>query len=132
MTTETVLRLFLDECVPDGVGRVFSDSGHYVIYLREAGATGSPDPLVCALAEENDAILVSLDGDMKQIAKNNGVAKRRFNKLSLIKFSCETVKAAERAAAAMSVIQHEWERGAGTNGRRVFVEIYPATISIKR
>lgn len=132
MTSQITLRLFLDECVPDGVGRVFSDSGHHVIFLRQAGATGSPDQLVCTLAEENDAILVSLDGDMKQLARNNGVGKKRFSRLSLIKFSCETAKAAARASDAMSIILHEWERSLGANGRRVFVEIYPAAISIKR
>lgn len=132
MTKKTTLRIFLDECVPDGVGRVFSDSGHHVIHLRQAGATGSPDPLVCTLAQENDAILVSLDGDMKQLAKGNGVNKKRFARLSLIKFSCETAKAALRAADAMSIILHEWERSQGSNERRLFVEIYPAAISIKR
>jgi predicted nuclease of predicted toxin-antitoxin system len=132
VTEKIRLRLFLDECVPDSVGRVFSDAGHHVIYLRDAGARGSPDPLVCTLAEANEAILVSLDGDMKQLAKENGISKKRFINLSLIKFSCETVKAAQRAADAMSVIEHEWRRSRDHDGRRVFVEIYPGTISIKR
>ena len=132
MTQRPKLRIFLDECVPDGVWRIFSDCGHYVIYLREAGATGSPDPLVCTLAEENDAILVSLDGDMKQIAKGQGVSNKRFAMMSLIKFSCESAKAAARAADSMSIIEHEWERSKNTGTRRVFVEIYAAAISIKR
>lgn len=132
MIKKASLRLFLDECVPDGVGRRFSDSGHHVIYLREAGATGSADPVVCTLAEENDSILVSLDGDMKKLAQRYGVSKQRFARLSLIKFSCETSKAAKRAAAAMSVIEHEWARSQGCRDRRIFIEIFKQAISIKR
>jgi predicted nuclease of predicted toxin-antitoxin system len=127
-----ILRLFLDECVPDSVGRVFWAAGHHVIYLRQAGATGSPDQLVCTLAEENDAILVSLDGDMKQLAKDNGVGKKRFTRLSLIKFSCDTVNAASRAKDAMSLFEHEWERCEGKSDRRLFVEVFTNSISIKR
>jgi predicted nuclease of predicted toxin-antitoxin system len=44
------LRLFLDEGVPNAVGRVFESQGHEAIYLREAILPGSPDPLVCAAA----------------------------------------------------------------------------------
>ena len=55
------LKLFIDEGVPDSVGRAFLASGHKVVYLRDAIATGSPDQLVCAVSEANDAILVALD-----------------------------------------------------------------------
>ena len=132
MTVKKRLRLFLDECVPDGVGRVFSDSGHEVIYLRQAGATGSPDPLVCTLAEENDAILVSLDGDMRKIARGVGTTAARFAKLSLIKLSCETVNAAERVSAALSLLEHEWNVGGQRDGRRLFVEIGKSVIRTYR
>lgn len=123
MTDRPQLRFFLDECVPDSVGRVFSDSGHVVIFLREAGATGSPDPLVCALAEANDAILVSLDGDMKQIARNEGVSKGRFAHLSLLKLSCEAIHAAIRAAEALTLVEHEWMVPRQAGERRLFMEI---------
>lgn len=123
MTVKKRLRFFLDECVPNSVGSVFLDSGHEVIYLREAGATGSPDPLVCKLAEENDAILVSLDSDMKKIAKGVGTTAARFARLSLVKLSCETVNAAERVSVALSLIEHEWDAGHQREGRRLYVEI---------
>ncbi|MBT9290479.1 DUF5615 family PIN-like protein [Prosthecodimorpha staleyi] len=128
MTDRPQLRFFLDECVPDSVGRVLSDSGHFVILLREAGATGSPDPLVCALAEANDAILVSLDGDMKQIARDAGVSKGRFAQLSLLKLSCEAVHAASRVAEAMTLVEHEWMVPRQAGERRLFVEIRKSVI----
>lgn len=118
-----VLKLFLDEGVPDSVGSSFSDAGHIVIHLRDAIATGSPDQLVCAVSEANDAILVALDGDMRQLAKRQGIGQRRFRRLSLIKLSCRETRAAERVRSAMSLIEHEWEYGAKAEDRRIFVEI---------
>jgi len=118
-----ILRIFTDEGVPDSVGDGFAASGHYVIRLREAVATGSPDPLVCAAAEANDAILVALDGDMRALAQRRGIGQRRFRTLSLIKISCKVTRASERVKAAMSLIEHEWLHSADHADRRLFIEI---------
>jgi predicted nuclease of predicted toxin-antitoxin system len=126
------LRVFLDESVPDDVGRCFEDSGHQVILLRNAAATGSPDQLVCAVAEANDAILVALDRDMRQLAKRHGVGAGRFRKLSLIKLSCRSTQSAGRISAAMSLIEHEWNYSAARLDRRIFIEIGEASIATKR
>ena len=117
------LRVFLDEGVPDTVGRVFAEHGHDVIYLREAIKEGSSDTLVCAAAEANDAILVALDGDMRQIARGHGVGGGRFKRLSLIKLSCPEPQAANRVEQAMSLLEHEWQYSEGKVARRMFVEI---------
>jgi predicted nuclease of predicted toxin-antitoxin system len=118
-----ILRIFTDEGVPDSVGDCFDSHGHTVIRLRESVATGSPDPLVCAAAEANEAILVALDGDMRAIAQRRGLGQRRFRKLSLIKVSCKATRAAERVNAAMSLIEHEWLYSADQADRRLFMEI---------
>ena len=124
MTNERpILRVFTDEGVPDSVGDSFAARGHVVIRLREAVASGSPDPLVCAAAEANDAILVALDGDMRSLAQRRGIGQRRFRKLSLIKLSCKVTRATERVDAAMSLIEHEWLYSAGQIDRRLFMEI---------
>jgi predicted nuclease of predicted toxin-antitoxin system len=119
----SILRLFTDEGVPDSVGDCFAAYGHHVIRLRESVATGSPDPLVCAAAEANDAILIALDGDMRALAQRHGVGQRRFRTLSLIKISCKVTRAGERVKAAMSLIEHEWSYSAGQPDRRLFMEI---------
>ena len=116
-----VLKLFLDEGVPDSVGRCFAAVGHQVIHFRDAAVPGSPDQLVCAVSEANDAILVALDGDMRKIAQRRGVGHRRFRRLSLIKLSCRESRAAERVNAAMSLIEHEWQWGLKERDRRIFV-----------
>jgi predicted nuclease of predicted toxin-antitoxin system len=117
------LRIFTDEGVPDSVGECFIARGHVVIRLREAVATGSPDPLVCAAAEANDAILVALDGDMRSLAQRRGIGQRRFRTLSLIKLSCKITRSTERIEAAVSLIEHEWRYSEGQADRRLFVEI---------
>jgi predicted nuclease of predicted toxin-antitoxin system len=117
------LRLFLDEGVPDSVGRAFENHKHEVIYLRDSVPQGSPDLLVCAAAGSNDAVLVAFDGDMRQIAKNHGISKGRFKRLSLIKLSCTEPSAASRIEQAMSFIEHEWIISSEKAARRLFVEI---------
>jgi predicted nuclease of predicted toxin-antitoxin system len=126
------LRLFLDEGVPDAVGRVFTEAGHTVIYLRDSIPTGSPDELVAVAAERNDAILVACDGDMRQLVKRFGIGDGRFRKLSLIKISCPEPQAAARVESAMSLIEHEWRVSAGKVARRLFVELSKNSIRTYR
>jgi predicted nuclease of predicted toxin-antitoxin system len=120
--------LFLDESVPDSVGAVFTAAGHEVFLLRENLARGSPDQLVCAIAEVNGCILVAIDGDMKHLAKRHGVGAGRYKKLSLIKLSCFEPNAASRVQAAMSLIEHEWMIGSKNKDRRIFIEIQDRVI----
>ncbi|WP_156668181.1 DUF5615 family PIN-like protein [Rhizobium bangladeshense] len=117
------LRFFLDEGVPDSVGKKCSDAGHEVIYLRDCIATGSPDELVCVAAEKNEAILVACDGDMKQLVKKFGIGNGRFKKLSLVKLSVNSPLAAPRMEQAMSLIEHEWDVSKTKTARRIYVEI---------
>ena len=117
------LRVFLDEGVPDAVGRAFRGFGHEVILHREALAAGVPDPLVCAAAQANDAILVAYDKDMKKIARRRGVGAGRFARLSLIHLQCPEPTAASRIEQAMSFIEHEWSVSSTPDARRLYVEI---------
>lgn len=99
------------------------ERGHQVGFLNKTLARGSSDPLVCAIADINDAILVALDGDMKRIAQSYGVGSRRFLRLGLVKLSCFEPDAARRVREAISLIEHEWSVTEGSDGRRIFVEI---------
>jgi len=105
------------------VGRSLFEAGHEVIYFKDAAIPGSPDQLVCAVSESNEAILVALDGDMRQIARQRGVGHKRFRRLSLIKLSCRESHAAKRIGEAMSLIEHEWDVSSREALRRIFIEI---------
>jgi predicted nuclease of predicted toxin-antitoxin system len=124
--------LFLDEGVPVSVGRCFTEAGHKVIYFKEAAVSGSPDQLVAAVSQENDAVLVAHDGDMRKIAQRRGVGQRRFRKLSLLKLSFRETRAAVRVNKAMSLIEHEWQLASDSSDRRIFIEIGDSVIRIMR
>ena len=107
--------------------------GYEVIRLREKTAPESPDALVAAVSEANNAILVTMDGDFRTIAARAGIGRNRFRKLSLIRFEkCRESKAAARLDAAMSLIEHEWKIGSGERDRRLFVVITADTIRTHR
>jgi predicted nuclease of predicted toxin-antitoxin system len=57
------MRLFVDHCVPESIPKMLEAEGYQVIRLREKTAPDSPDTLVAAVAEANDAVLVTADGD---------------------------------------------------------------------
>jgi predicted nuclease of predicted toxin-antitoxin system len=118
------LKFLLDESVPDSVARALRAFGHEATVLRESGvARGSPDQVVATFAEVSDSILVALDGDMKQLAKDNGFGHGRFKKLNLLKLSCAEPAASGRVTEAMSLIEHEWNVDRKLRTRRLFVEI---------
>ena len=127
------MRLFVDHCVPESVCRAFEEFGHEVIRLREKTAPDSPDMLVAAVSEANDAILVTMDGDFKEIAARTGIGQRRYRRLSLIRFEkCRESQAATRVREAMSLIEHEWSVGGGERDRRMFVVISSASMRTHR
>jgi predicted nuclease of predicted toxin-antitoxin system len=103
-----------------------------VLLLRRVIATGSVDPLVWQAATLNNAILVAIDGDMKQAAKDYGIGKNIYAKTSLIKLSCREPKAAERVVAAMALVMNEWETAPPERQRRIFIEIGDRYIKTNR
>lgn len=127
------MRFFLDEGVPRSVGSILSDRGHSVIYLSDALQTGSPDDLVALTAQENEAILVACDGDMKSMAKKYGVTNTRYRSLSLLKLTLKKqTQAKYRVEQALSLIEHEWEYCEHKKSRRLFVDIKDQIISSMR
>ena len=124
MTKQPPMRFFLDEGVPRGVGLFLEQEGFDVLYLEDKLAKGSKDTLVAAVSEANDAVLIAFDSDFKSLAHRSGIGKRRFQKLSLIRFErCRESRAVERLQKCLSLILHEWRIGNGDRDRRMFVVI---------
>ena len=133
MTRIPAMRFFIDHCVPESVPRALETLGRDVIRLREKTAPDSPDTLVAAVAEANNAVLITMDGDFKVIAARTGIGQRRYRKLSLIRFEkCRESMAAMRLQKAMSLIDHEWQVGNESSDRRLFVVITQETIRTHR
>lgn len=117
------MRFFLDNCVPDSVGRVLERADHEVVFQRDVIPADSPDLLVALASVENDAVLVSSDRDFKAIASRFGVSQRRLRRLSRIHLRCAEPKAAERMKAALSFIEFEWAVAQSSADERMFIEI---------
>ena len=58
------LRFFADHCVPHSMIQALRDAGYEVLRLRDFMPTESSDPIVISKAQEFDAILISLNGDL--------------------------------------------------------------------
>ena len=114
------------------MGRALVDAGHEVVLLRQQLAPNSPDPLVAAVAEMNDAVLVSLDSDFKSLAPRAGIGRRRFQRLSRIAIRCSEPQAAGRIKAAMSLIEHEWAIAQASRDKRMIIEISASVIRTVR
>jgi predicted nuclease of predicted toxin-antitoxin system len=133
VTPKPEMRFFIDHNVPESVPRTLESANYTAIRLREKTAPDSPDMLVAAVSEANNAILVTMDGDFKSIAARTGIGARRYRKLSLLRFEkCRESQAAKRLDTAMSLIEHEWRAGNGKCDRRMFVVITGTTIRTHR
>lgn len=127
------MKFFIDQCIPDSVGRSLINAGHEVIFLRQYMAVNSPDPLVAAASEMEGAILVTADADFKAIAPRAGKGNgRRFKRLSRIGLQCQGPQAAGRVEAALSLIEHEWAWATKYGDGRMIVEIKQTAIRTLR
>ena len=128
-----VLRLLLDQNVPDSVAAVFIEYGHEVHLLREVLLPDSPDPIVAAVSEENGWILVSCDKDFRSIAPRVPKGMRtRFRGLSRISLDCNEPQAAQRVRAAISLVEIEYQIAMESEDRRLFITIQNSGIKTHR
>ena len=127
------MRFFADHNIPESVCKALEAAGYETIRLREKTASDSPDMLVAAVAEANNAILVTMDSDFKSMVRRSGIGHQRFRKLSLLRFErCRESQAAHRLKTALSLIEHEWQVGKEASDRRMFVVIGSAVIRTHR
>ena len=61
------LRLFADHCISNAIVRELEDHHHEVLRLRDSIPRDSPDAVVIAQAQSQNAILLSLNGDFADI-----------------------------------------------------------------
>jgi predicted nuclease of predicted toxin-antitoxin system len=119
------LKTLADAGVPDSVSEVLKAHGHLAILHREVLLDKTPDEVVCATALANEAILIAIDGDMKQMAKKYGVTPsgERFDKLDIIRLCCPEPMAAKRLEQALPLIEAEFAFAKAKAARRMWVDI---------
>lgn len=80
--------------------------------------------MVAKVAEDQDCILLTHDGDFRRVAPRVAVgARRRFKKLSRIHLNCEHSRGADRLAAAIALIEFEWAAAMQRADKRITVSI---------
>jgi Domain of unknown function (DUF5615) len=104
------MRFMLDENMPVTAAEKLIALGHEAEFVRDYVPAGSPDPLVAAVSQELDAILLSFDGDFEKIAPRVPAGERaRFRRLSRIWMPCREGRSAARLENAIDLIEREYE-----------------------
>lgn len=124
------MKFFLDEGVPRQLGQELRAAGFDVIEFREAALPGAADNLVADIAIANDAILVAIDRDMKEIAKARGISNKRYKNLSLLAFRCREPEAIRRLPVVIPFIKLQLDQTSGRPGRRLFIEVFAHSVKV--
>lgn len=121
----TPFRVLLDAGVPDSVGKVFQEAGYEVLFHRNVLPEKTPDEVVCITAVESEAVLVAIDNDMKQLAKQYGMTPtgQKHDTLNIIRICCGEPAASGRIAQALPLIFLEWDFCCAKTARRMWVDI---------
>lgn len=89
--------------------------------------------MVAKVAQDAGAILISHDSDYKKIAPRIAVgARNRFRKLSKVHLDIEHARATDRLAAAMALIEFEWEAAQHRADKRLHVSVGLSVIRTHR
>ena len=101
----TKLRLFLDNNVPDSIGRFLQRRGHSVQRQRFYIPADSPDPLVAMTALKAGRILVTQDRDFN----SQRFQQDRFASLSRISLSGSSVTLLPALKEHLHLIEFQWD-----------------------
>lgn len=115
----------MDEGAPAPAAEPFKKAGHSVIEFGEILASGSRDRVVADGAIANNAVLLAVDRDMKQMAKRFGspTDTGRFDGLHILFVCCGPKIAVDRLGQCMTLIEHEWRHACDKKARRFWIEI---------
>ena len=113
--------------------KLLEKRGHQVTRLRDVLPTDSPDPLVAKVAQDNDSILLTHDGDFKKVAPRIAMGERqRFKKLSKVHLNCEHAKATDRLNASVELIEFEWAGAMKRRDKRIHISVGLSVIRTHR
>lgn len=122
--SESFMDFVLDENVPANLGAFLRRHGHDCIDISGSVMAGSPDILVAAVADENGAILISFDKDMKAIAARvPDTSRRRFKKLGRIYLRCDGHSLVKRIESCFDFIEFEFRVAQERRDKRMFLTI---------
>lgn len=122
-----------DECVTESASKFLEERGHDVIRAKTKLPEGTQDPIVAKVAEDLSAILLTDDADFQTIARRRPEGqRRRFRKLSRIHLACKHSQAVNRLAAAITLIEFEYELAQARPDKRMIIDVKPTLIRTQR
>lgn len=120
------LYLFLDNNVPDSIGRYLQSKGHSVHRQRFHIPADSPDPLVAMTAMTARRILVTQDKDFN----DQRFQQARFAQLSRISLSGKSHLLLGAVKEHLDLIEFQWSRCAAADARMI-IHIKPGQARIR-
>ncbi len=122
-----------DECVAESACKFLEERGHEVIRAKDTVPEGTEDPIVAKVAEDLAAILLTDDADFRTIiARRPDGQRRRFRKLSRVHLACKHSQAINRLAAAIALIEFEFELAQTRTDKRIIIDVKPTMIRTMR
>src|SRR5262245_19789766 len=119
-----VMRLLVDENVPQSVIDVFAARGHEIIRVTEIALRRSPDHLIAVTGDRLGAIVVTCDSDFKSIvARVSKEGAGRLRNLSRINFRCSEPQGKVRAAQVIEEIEAMYEIALRKRDKRLLCEV---------
>jgi predicted nuclease of predicted toxin-antitoxin system len=126
------MRLLIDENVPESVTDYFRSRGHEVHHVRDLSLAGSPDPIIAAIGDRMDAIVVTWNRrDFRRLAprvSREGAA--RFRKLGRITFRCNEAQGRRRCVEVIDIIEGEFARAQSRPDKRLLMEIGATSVRL--
>jgi len=127
------MRFLIDEDVPDSVAKFLEEKGHEVVYAREIVLPGTPDEVIAALGNENEAVVVTCNTrDYKKIASRTVRSRAKLRKLGLICLRCGQPNGRKRVEQVIDAIEYEYEKRQTLRDERLIIEIFQSFVKIYR
>lgn len=122
---------FMDQNVPDPVGKMLIAAGHDVVLLRECMPTDTKDPIIAMACARHARVLVSHDRDFRAISKRLAITQRHYRQLHRIGLHCLEPNSEKRMQGALALIEMEWLR-IQEDGSQLVIELSDAAIRVCR
>jgi len=127
------MRLLIDENVQDSIAAYFQERGHEVLLVRDVLARGTEDPVLAAVGDRLQLIIVTCDKDLKRLVSRAARGERqRFRRLGRILLRCNQTRALGRVQATIKSIEFEFDESQSRPDKRLIVEITDTTFVVVR
>jgi predicted nuclease of predicted toxin-antitoxin system len=119
------VRLLIDEDVPQSVVDFLQERGHEAILVREILLPGAADPVIAAIGDELEAIIVTWNQkDFRRLASRTPPRTgRAFRRLGRISFRCHESRGRSRLEQVIESIEFEYQQSLKLSDSRLIMEV---------